>query len=294
MTWLADIAGRMPWWAKIGGKIVLSRLPVSGKTWQKIGLFSPGLMATPEYAMMVFDRHYRAAGSPAPGFSYLELGPGDSFASAVVGRGYGAAGGWLIDSGSYASRDMGLYRDLAARVESERPGVDLGFVRQAGSIDDVLAQTQVIYRENGLDSLREVPEESCDLIFSEVVLEHVPRNDFAPVLSEFFRILKAGGVASHRVDFRDHLGGGWQNLRFSEGLWEAPWFARESGFYTNRFRLSEILAISESVGFRVEICHREFWPSAPLSRTKLDKAFRDLDDEDLLTRCVDLKFVRPA
>lgn len=294
MTWISAIVGRMPWWAKIGGKIVLSRLPVGGKTWQKLGLFSPGLMATPEYAMIVFDRHYRVAGSPTPGFSFLELGPGDSLASAVVGCGYGAARGWLIDSGSYASRDMALYREIASRMEAQHPGADLGFVRAAATVDDVLAQTRVTYWENGLNSLREVPDESCDLIFSEVVLEHVPRNDLTPVMKELFRILKAGGMASHRVDFRDHLGGGWQNLRFSEALWEASWFAQKSGFYTNRFRLNEILEISESVGFRVEVCHRESWPNAPLPRAKLDKTFRDLDDENLLTMSVDLKFVRPA
>ena len=293
MTWLQSLAGGMPWWAKITGKVILSRLPVSGRVWQKLGLFSPGLMHRPDYAISVFDAHYHAVGAPPPGFTYLELGPGDSLASAVVGQAYGAARGWLVDSGSYATRDMALYRDIVSRLEATRPGTDLGALKAAGSLDEILAQSHVTFLEEGLDSLRQVPDESCDFIFSEVVLEHVPRGDFTAVMAELYRILKRGGSASHDVDFRDHLGGGWNILRFSQRLWEAPWFAQRSGFYTNRLRLSEIVTLATRAGFSVTVGQRESWPAPPLPRARLDAAFRDLDDDDLLTQSVRIKFVRP-
>lgn len=283
MTWISAVAGKLPWWAKIAGKVVLSRLPVSGKVWQKIGLFSPGLMWRPDYAIGVFDFHYRAAGAPAAGFKYLELGPGDSVASAVVGKAYGAALGWLVDSGSYASRDMDLYRDVARRLEAERPGANLGALREVGGFEDLLRACNTSFLEHGLASLRQVPAESCDFIFSEAVLEHVPLGEFDAVMGELHRILKPGGVATHRVDFRDHLGGGWNNLRFSAGLWEAPWFAQRSGFYTNRLRLSAMTERLQGAGFAVEVPQRLSWPAPPIARDLLKGEFQYLSEEDLMT-----------
>lgn len=283
MSWLSDIAHVMPWWLKIAGKIVLSRLPVSGETWQKIGLFSPGLMHRPDYALAVFDKHFRAAGAPAKGFSFLELGPGDSVASAVIGYGYGASRGWLVDSGAYATRDLDFYRDVARRLAESRPDVDFDALRDAGSFAALLERCRVDYQEGGVASLRQIPGASCDLIFSEVVLEHVPFDEFDAVMGELYRILKPGAVASHGVDFRDHLGGGWNNLRFSERLWEAPWFARRSGFYTNRLRLSAMLARARAAGFAVEVAYREYWSACPLARGHLAPEFRGLQDDDLMT-----------
>jgi SAM-dependent methyltransferase len=283
MTWISSVAGKLPWWAKIAGKVVLSRLPVSGKVWQKIGLFSPGLMWRPDYAIGVFDFHYRAAGSPAAGFSYLELGPGDSVASAVVGKAYGAARAWLVDSGSYASRDMDLYREVVRRLAAERPGTDLSVLRDAPGLDALLQACATTFLEQGLASLKQVPAESCDFIFSEAVLEHVPLGEFDAVMGELHRILKPGGVATHRVDFRDHLGGGWNNLRFSADLWESPWFALRSGFYTNRLRLSVMTARLQAAGFAVEVSQRSSWPAPPIARGLLDGGFQGLSEEDLMT-----------
>ncbi len=281
---LARIKAGLPWWAKIAAKVVLARLPVGGRTWQSLGLFSPGEMDDPDYAIGVFDRHYRAAGSPGPGFAYLELGPGDSLASAVIGRAYGAAQGWLVDAGAYAARDMDLYRRLAARLAEDYPAADLSTVADASDSADMLERLSVLYLETGLAGLRMVPDASCDMIFSQAVLEHVPRDEFAATLAEFHRILKLGGVSTHQIDFRDHLGGGLNNLRFSESLWEAPWFARRSGFYTNRLRLSEMTACIQAAGFDVRITDAALWPKIPLARGCLGIDLAHVPDEDLAVR----------
>jgi len=278
---LARIKAALPWWAKIAAKVVLARLPVGGRTWQSLGLFSPGEMDDPDYALGVFDRHYRAAGSPGPGFTFLELGPGDSLASAVIGRAYGAAGGWLVDAGAYAARDMGLYRRLAARLAEDYPAADLSTVADASDSADMLERLLVRYLETGLDGLRKVPDASCDMIFSQAVLEHVPRDEFAATLAEFHRILKPAGVSTHQIDFRDHLGGGLNNLRFSESLWEAPWFARRSGFYTNRLRLSGMTAMMRAVGFKVEVVEASRWAVPPVVWAKLAPGLRGLAEDDL-------------
>ncbi|MFM2130065.1 MAG: hypothetical protein RL477_1611 [Pseudomonadota bacterium] len=274
----------LPWWAKIAAKIVLARLPLGERAWQSLGLFSPGEMMDPAYAVAVFDRHYRAAGSPAPGFSFLELGPGDSLSSAVIGKAYGASRCWLVDAGAYASRDMDVYRRLADHLARARPEADLGAVRRAGDVAALLVACNAVYLEDGLAGLRRVPDASCDLIFSQAVLEHVPRAEFAQTLTEMRRILKPGGVSTHQVDFRDHLAGGLNNLRFSQSLWEKPWFARRSGFYTNRLRAGEMTAMMAGAGFDAVVSDQGRWTESPIRRESLAAEFSNLSADDLLVR----------
>lgn len=277
----------LPWWAKISAKLALSRLPVSGRVWQKLGVFSPGFMLDADYAIAVFRRHFERAGRPAAGFTFLELGPGDSLATAAVAWAHGASAGWLVDAGAYASRDIAAYRPLFAALAARRQALSLPRDAQdlaaCASLDELLAMTHCIYREDGLAGLRAVPAGSIDLVLSQATLEHVPRGEFDATMRELHRAMKPGAVASHQVDFKDHLGGGLHNLRFSDGLWERPWFARRSGFYTNRLRLSEVVAALRGAGFSTEIAERRVWDSLPLARDALARQFQRLSDDDLKT-----------
>lgn len=271
----------LPWWSKIAAKVVLSRLPISKKFWQKLGLFSPGYMLHPEYAIAVFQAHYARAGSPPPGFAYLELGPGDSLSTAAIAWAHGASEGWLIDAGSYASRDIENYRPLFEALAGMKLARDAGQLMQCRSVGDMLNMTHCAYREDGLAGLRAVRAGSLDMIFSQAVLEHVPRAEFGATLREMKRILKPGGVGSHVVDFKDHLGSSLHNLRFGDGLWEQAWFAKRSGFYTNRLRYSEVVAAFTDAGFAVETTLRRTWDAAPLPRASLAPQFQTLSDDDL-------------
>ncbi|MFN4282896.1 MAG: class I SAM-dependent methyltransferase [Alphaproteobacteria bacterium] len=271
----------LPWWSKIAAKMVLSRLPVRKQWWQKLGLFSPGFMLDPDYAIAVFRDHYARVGSPPPGFSYLELGPGDSLASAAIAWAHGADEGWLVDAGSYAARDIRLYRALFEKLSAMRLPRDAAELMECRSVREMLSRTHCAYREDGLAGLRAVRGQSLDMIFSQAVLEHVPRAEFDATLREMKRALKPNGVGSHVVDFKDHLGASLHNLRFGEALWERPWFAKRSGFYTNRLRYSEVVAAFSAAGFAVETAARREWPALPLARARLAAPFRDLSDEDL-------------
>lgn len=277
----------MPWWAKIAGKLVLSRLPFSGRIWQRLGLFSPGFMLDPDYAIAVFRRHHQRAGNPAPGFRYLELGPGDSLATAAVAWAHGASGGWLIDAGAYAARDIALYQPLFRRLAEMRNEQalprDAADLQGCRSIDDMLRLTGCTYREDGLTGLRDVPPDSIDLVLSQATLEHVPRTEFAATMIELHRVVKPGAVASHQIDFKDHLGGSLNNLRFTDQTWERPGFAPRSGFYTNRLRLSEVIAAMQAAGFTVDIRERLRWDAIPLPREQLAPQFQSLSDDDLRT-----------
>ncbi len=272
----------LPWWAKIGAKVVLSRLPFSSRTWQRLGLFSPGGMEDADYARQVFEIHLEAAGPLPEGFTYLELGPGDSLATAIIARAHGASAGYLIDAGAYASRSIDTYRRLIAKLKSDGEGRGLGELEDCRTVDEILEAADCTYWQDGIEALRRVPDASVDFIFSQAALEHIPLGEFADTCRQLYRIQRQAGVGSHRIDFQDHLGGSLNSLRFSETLWEAAWFAPGSGFYTNRLRFSEVLDHFRAAGFEADVRSIRRWDEIPLAPAKLDAAFRGMAKDDLL------------
>jgi len=273
----------VPWWAKIAAKMALARLPVPMRAWHRLGLFVPGFMRDPGYAIGVFEAHWRRAGAPGPGFTYLELGPGESLATAIVAWAFGADGGALVDAGDFAVRDVDAYQPLLDKL-AEQPRVrDTRRLRAHDTLDALLAAVNAQVRTDGLQGLKSLPSDSVDLVFSQAVIEHVPLADFAATARELRRVQRASGVASHRIDFKDHLQGSINSLRFSEALWEKPWFAMRSGFYTNRLRFSAVKTVFEQAGFSVAVLEQNRWSAAPIARAALDPAFRALSDDDLRT-----------
>jgi SAM-dependent methyltransferase len=279
-----------PWWAKIGAKIILSRLPLKYSLWQKLGLFRHGKMDTVTYVQGVFDQHVQWArlSNQLKGKTVLELGPGDSIATVVIAACYGASA-VLVDSGDYAVRDVRLYRDFADRLKEQ--GLDVPDLSQAESREDVLAICNARYLSDGLSSLQTIANDSIDLIFSQAVLEHVRRHEFLETMRQCRRILRTDAAASHRVDLKDHLGGGLNNLRFRESIWESNFFVR-SGFYTNRIRFSEMIFMFEQAGFDIESVSADRWEASPIDRKRLSLDFASITDDDLLVKGFHV-FMRP-
>jgi SAM-dependent methyltransferase len=270
----------IPWWMKIGAKLVLSRLPFAYAVWQKLGLFRHGLMDSHDYALRIFRDHAERAGlqGKLQGRTVLELGPGDSISTAVIAAAYGARA-ILVDSGNFARADVAPYRVLQAALLKENlpcPSID-----DCPDVRSILERCGARYLTEGLQSLRQIESGSVDLIFSQAVLEHVRRKDFLATQRECRRILKPGGVCSHRVDLRDHLGGALNNLRFSERVWESEFFAR-SGFYTNRISFAQMPSLFSEAGFQVELTDVRRWPTFPTPRNRMDRQFRELPDDILL------------
>lgn len=274
-----DLLAAAPWWAKVAGKLVIARLPISGETWQRLGLFRHGAMDDGGYAQGVFTSHWKACGRPElQGATVLELGPGDSIATAVVAAAHGARA-VLVDAGRYASPRIDVYAELAARLAAD--GLTPPDLSGVDSLDGVLRACQAQYLTDGLASLRTIPTGTIDVVLSQAVLEHVRRHEFEATMRELARALRPEGVASHRVDLRDHLGGGLDNLRFGSRLWESDVFV-SSGFYTNRLTYREMLATFRQVHRGVETSVPERWEQPPIARSRLAREFRHLDDEDLL------------
>jgi len=270
----------IPWWLKVFAKIILSRVPVGYNFWQRLGLFRHGYMDQASYVLNVFNEHVPRAGldGKLQGKTILELGPGDSIATAIVAACYGARA-ILIDAGPFAKTDISGYRKFAEFLKLK--GLYPPDISLAETLDEVLAACDAQYLTQGLESFSSIGTGTVDLIFSQAVLEHVHKHEFFDTMQECFRVLIPGGVASHRVDLKDHLGGSLNNLRFSERIWESEFFVR-SGFYTNRIRFSEMITLFETAGFIVEIGDIRRWECLPVKRQSLSNSFVYVSDEDLM------------
>ena len=249
-------------------------------------------MEDPEYAYDVFRRHFERtplAHSPRP-FVALELGPGNSLASAIVARAHGASTTYLMDVDRFARTDMEPYRAMAQLLADKGHSVpDLSGAR---TIDDLLAVCDARYETGGLGSLRDLPDASVDFAWSHAVLEPVREKELLETMQQLRRVLRADGVSSHCVDLRDHLADALNNLRFSERVWESSLMAH-SGFYTNRIRYRAMLDLFARAGFDVDEVGVRRWTAVPTPPAKLWGPFRDLDEDDLLVWEFDA-VLRPA
>jgi SAM-dependent methyltransferase len=283
-----SLSAWIPWWAKVCAKLVLSRLPVPYKSWKKIGLFVHGSMDRPQVALQTFAEHLRTGGLTAGSLeksNVLEVGPGDSIATAIVARAYGASACWLVDSGDFASRELAKYHGIASECASATGR--LLWPTHPQTFDELLFAVNATYLTDGVSSLMRVPSDTIDFLFSNAVLEHIRLSEFAGLVEEMHRILAPKGVAVHRIDLKDHLGGALNNLRFSRSFWEADWMAK-SGFYTNRIRYAAMLQAFRDAGFEVQVTRVVRWSQLPTPRQAMSLEFRELVEGDLLVSGFDV------
>ncbi len=276
-----DMISQLPWWAKLYSKLVLARLPVPYSLWRKLKLFRHGEMNDPARAIRTFEAYYRRArehGEISPGFTVLELGPGDSILSGLVARSMGASRAWLVDAGAFADTNVASCHRTVTMLR-QAGHADLG-LDDATGVDEILKRANVTYLTGGTASLDEIPDASIDFFWSQVVLEHVPHEEFPEFLRQLRRIVKPQGIGVHSVDFRDHLSNALNNLRFSHETWEGRVF-RNSGFYTNRIRPGAMLAMFKEAGFDVEVVAETNWPEIPTPRAAMAMPFRELPDAEL-------------
>jgi Methyltransferase domain len=281
---------QIPWFAKIGAKMLLARMPVTYAGWRRLHLFLHGAMLDPGYAFNVFSHHYAQAQSVRPipsAFVGLELGPGDSLYGALAAAARGANRVYLIDRGDYAHRSVSSY---LAMIEYMRGRGLRDAPTSYQDVEAIEAKFGIEYRTRGIASLREIPDSSVDFVWSHAALEHVRLGDFMETCSQTRRIMRSGAVASHRVDLMDHLGGALNNLRFTDRIWESSLMA-DSGFYTNRIRCQQMLEIFERAGFHVAWVAKESWDRLPIERQNLAKQFRSITDEELKISAFDAVLV---
>lgn len=269
------------WRARILAKLLASRLPVSYRRWASLGLFRHGKADDPNYAWRVLAQHVASRKDLCCGWRGLELGPGDGLLTALIAPAFKSSGVTLVDAGSFAHVEGNRYRAALAMLAAQHPSAGVPEFAQGMNAVSMLEAVGGSYLTEGLKSLRSLQSASCDLIWSHAVMEHIRRSEFQDTAFELRRLVAPQGTMSHVIDFKDHLGGGLNNLRFSSERWEKDSFAYRSGFYTNRLRYSEVVDIFMSAGFSVETVSIKRWDRSPLVACHLADEFKKLSDDDL-------------
>ena len=278
----------VPWWFKMVIKIILSRLPFNYKFWKKIGIFKHGDMGKGQYAWNVFNKHILNEGrikrESLEGKTLLELGPGDSISTAIIAGSLGMKS-TLLDVGRYAEFNKKEHQTLGEILRKNK--INALLPRASDKLCDYLALCNSNYLTEGIKSLQRIESNSIDYIFSQAVLEHIRRTEFKEMMIECARVMKKSGTCSHRVDLKDHLNGGLNNLRFPSKYWESDLFF-SSGFYTNRIGCQEMIKIFSVAGLKVTYIKKEYWEKPPMKKSCFSKEFRFRPEEDIYVKGFDV------
>lgn len=117
------------------------------------------------------------------------------------------------------------------------------------TLTDLEALYGIRYVVGGLENLSPV-----DFICSTSVLEHVPERELPRLLAQCRRLLKPGGVMTHRVDYHDHYTGGFDFYRYPAWAWR---IFNPSTHFQNRLRHQDYVRLLD--GFST----RELWNKGP-------------------------------
>jgi hypothetical protein len=253
----------LPWWAKLGLKLALAGLGLHGARARRLGFAEPSFGAEDPARLldgpMAWMRRAEAVLGRPPR-SLLELGPGRMVLRAPVLAGLGFRRIWYADPADSAPMDPAPYRAAAAAARAR--GIPVPDLEDCLDRAAILARCNARLLTGGPGMLAAIPDGSIDLVVSEVVLEHVRREDLAPLLAQLRRVTAPRGLGLHWIDFHDHLGGGLQHLRLSDGFWASPLVGR-AGIYVNRLGLSAMVSRFRRAGFAVTVPEAMAWPSRP-------------------------------
>lgn len=195
------------WKLKIIDKIILSRLPVDYRKWSSIGIFKHGEMDTYKYASKVLKNHYsQMNNNNARNWRGLEIGPGDGIFSSLLASTLNNGSLDLVDSGDFVNKDIRKYKEQIDNFKNTFPDINTSHMNFEDDLESLLFSVNSKYYSNGLNSLKKLENKSYNLIFSQAVFEHIRCSEFIRTIEECHRLLKRGGIMSHVIDFKDHLG----------------------------------------------------------------------------------------
>lgn len=282
------IKSKLPWWLKMGTKLAIFFIPNKNVLFRSLGLYKHGMMIDSQYALSVFKSHLKRSGFSIKNKTILEIGPGDSVSTGIIAWAMGAKKTYLVDNGGFATREVKVYKHLANELSAQ--GLDKAEqVLKCNNFDDIMDVTSTVYLTEGLDSIKKIKSNHIDFCFSHAVIEHVLLNEIEDFLSELYRVHDIGGIGSHQIDLKDHMGGGLNSLRFGASLWESSLF-KKAGFYTNRLRSSQLIEIILKAGFNIVEVQDKRWDRLPINRDKMSGAFRTMPYEELLIQDIYVLF----
>jgi hypothetical protein len=177
----------------------------------------------------------------------------------------------------------------AGKPETEKKYAELC---HASGIDEILRLAGIQYSAPADARQTGLPPNSVDLVYSNSVFEHVPKQAIFEILQESQRILEPGGLALHNIGCNDHYAFfdpsiSFVNfLRFDENEWR-PW--NNALQYQNRLRAPQFLDLAEKAGLKVIYKRTHVRPGSreALAQFAVAPEFRQFSTEDLATTTLD-------
>jgi SAM-dependent methyltransferase len=167
------------------------------------------------------------------------------------------------------------------------------------SLEEMLATAGIAYHAPADSTRTLLPPSSCDLFYSNEVLEHVPEPVLHGAVEEARRVLKPKGMFYALVALHDHYNGFDSSvskvnfLRYPEWLWAL--LVKNSISYHNRLREKQVIQIMEGYGARLAE-KRSTTDPADLERVRamrIDQKFQGLTPEECAVTTTELLAVFP-
>jgi SAM-dependent methyltransferase len=257
--------------------------------------------------------HLRTANVPVAGSTFFEMGTGwyptFPFCFYLAGAGHVHT----FDLNPHLKPDMtiALAERLAkhvpliaresGRTEAEVSAQQIALVAslRSGVTLDVATKGVVNYRAPADASRTGLPDASVAVVFSNSVLEHVPKQVIEDCLREAYRILEPGRIVFHSVNCGDHYAyvdpkvHQLHYLRFSEAAWK-KW--NNTFLYQNRLRAVDFTKMAKRAGFEIEIdtTNPRSDRLRQLDEMKVDPCFSRYTREELAVTTVDFVGRKPA
>jgi SAM-dependent methyltransferase len=246
---------------------------------------------------VVLAGHMRELGVPLAGQRYLEIGTGWYPTLPACFQLAGAAEVISFDLERHLNGR--LTERMWRALEAHLPAIATASGR---GLEDVRAtyrqRPPFDYRAPADATTSQLPANSVDVVFSNSVLEHVPRGVIRRMLEEAYRVLRPGGLSIHSVNCADHYAYFDKSItfmnyyQFSEADWQ---FWNNDLQYQNRMRPQDFIELSEQAGLKTVLAKHQPRPDllAQLPAQPLAPEFQKYPPEQLACTSVDFVGQKP-
>jgi hypothetical protein len=170
---------------------------------------------------------------------------------------------------------------------------------QTKRVDALLKLARIEYYAPADARVTSLVSNSVDLVFSNSVMQQVPKDVIRGLMNESVRILRPGALALHNVGcsdqyaFADRRISFVNYLQYSESKWR-KW--NNSLQYQNRLRASEFLDLAGEAGLEVMSKRTAIRPGTceALSKLKVAAEFERFSKEDLAITTIDFVSKKPT
>jgi len=156
-------------------------------------------------------------------------------------------------------------------------------LKDCDNFDDIYEILNITYLIDETGSLKNVSDDSIDLIYSSDVLEHIPIKSVGSLFKDMHRVLKVNGLSAHWVVPFDHLTiydsslNGKNYLQYSEKKWKLLFENKVQ--YINRLQMSEWVELFNKHSFKLIHCFVE--QRTDISELHVSNRFSHLSNDDL-------------